>query len=167
MAFDSASVVSCEPIFARLFSNQQGRFFMRKTIVLCGVFAMFLGGNAMAQNSSPDQAGPPPNAASASPDQNTPPPAAAEAPADKGAPASGVSAGRHSSNRDLVISCKDEARLKGLRGVALRSAIDDCVSAQNPMLGARLRCAQKGRAQGVAAGDPIRAFVRSCVAQQH
>lgn len=153
---------------------------MRK-IVLCGIFATFLCGSAVAQNSSSDQSTPPANAAGAPSDQSTPPPNAAvapsgqsvpppspnKAPASNGAPAPGPAAGQRLSNRDLIISCRDEARLKGLRGIALRSAIDDCVSAQNPMLGTRLRCAQKGRAQGVAPGDPLRAFVRTCVGQPH
>lgn len=132
---------------------------MRKTIVLSGILAAALVcGTAMAQTANPpaDQGAPPPSGtgAGAPPDQSAPPP--------------GPATGAPLSNKDLVASCRKDAQAKGLRGDALRSAIGDCVSAQNPRLGARIRCVQQGKSQGVAAGDAMKAFVRNCVAQgQH
>ena len=113
---------------------------MLKTFALSSFFvAALVCGTAMAQtdNSPPGQGVPPPGAA-------------------MGAPP---------SNKDLIANCRADARAKGLRGHALKSAVVDCVGAQNPKVAARMRCAQQGKAQGVMAGDAMKAFVRNCVAQ--
>jgi hypothetical protein len=69
------------------------------------------------------------------------------------------------SNRAIVAGCRNDARAKGLRGPALQSAVYDCIGGQNPQLAARMRCRQQARAQGIARGGAMKAFMRSCVAQ--
>ena len=81
------------------------------------------------------------------------------------APPPGAAMGSNSSNKELIASCRAEARAKGLKGDALKSAVDGCVGAQKPEVAARMRCRQQGRAQGIAAGDALKAFVKNCVAQ--
>jgi hypothetical protein len=68
------------------------------------------------------------------------------------------------SARQLIASCRSEARAKGLSGEAFRSALDECVGAQRPRAAARLHCRQEGRAQGMS-GDALRGFVKSCASQ--
>lgn len=90
-------------------------------------------------------------------------------PADQGAPGAaapgaGGSMGAKSSAKDLIASCRSDARAKGLKGDALKSAVNDCVGAQQPKTAARLECRQQGKAQGKS-GDDLKAFVKSCVAQ--
>ena len=68
------------------------------------------------------------------------------------------------SAKELIASCRTDARGKGLTGDALKAAVDECVGAQRPKVAARLQCRQQGRAQGLA-GDELKAFVQNCVAQ--
>ncbi|MGA2793515.1 MAG: hypothetical protein ABSE69_08265 [Roseiarcus sp.] len=84
--------------------------------------------------------------------------AAAEAPA--AAPAGGKPTGK-----ELIASCRADARAKGLSGDALKTAVDECVGAQRPKLAARLQCRQQGKAQGIA-DDDLKAFVKTCLAQR-
>ena len=128
---------------------------MLKTVVLSELLTVgLMCGQPMAQTVSPSPGTPPTT------DQETPPATAPQA-----APPAGAAATPNLSNKEIVAGCKNDARAKGLRGAALRSAIDDCVGAQNPTLAARMRCSQQGKAQGVARGNSMRAFIRNCLAQ--
>ncbi len=102
-----------------------------------------------------DQGGPAPAGA----DQGPPPGAAA----DQGPPPGGAMGGKQSS-KELIASCRSDAKAKGLRGDELKSAVDECVGAQKPKVAARLQCRQQGKSQGLA-GDDLKAFVKTCVAQ--
>ena len=96
--------------------------------------------------------------------QNTPPPADQGAPPDAGSGGAPPAGGGKSATKELVAGCRSDAKAKGLKGDALKSAVDDCVGAQNPKAAARLECRQKGKAQGLA-GDDLKAFVKTCAAQ--
>jgi hypothetical protein len=136
---------------------------MLKTVVFPGLLTVALMcGQAMAQTENPQQGAPP------AADQGPPPPAGQEAappPAAPGTPPRGGAMAPASSNKAIVAGCRNDARAKGLRGPALQSAVYDCVGSQNPQLAARMRCREQGKAQGIAQGGAMKAFMRSCVAQ--
>jgi hypothetical protein len=117
-----------------------GRASMFRTIVISGFLAATLAcGLSFAQT----------------PDEDSPP-------GDYRAPSAAAPAMRSgSSARQLIASCRSQARAKGLRGEQFRSALDECVGAQRPKVAARLHCRQEGRAQG-ASGDELREYVRNC-----
>ena len=69
------------------------------------------------------------------------PPAAPPA-TDQAAPPAAPPAGATTpspSNKEIIAGCRSDARAKELRGAALRSAIGECVGAQNPKLAAQMR----------------------------
>ncbi len=137
---------------------------MLKTVVYPGLLTVALMcGQAMAQTENP-QPGAPPAAGQGAPpaagQEAAPPPAAAPA-----APPPGGAMAPAGSNRAIIAGCRNDARAKGLRGPALQSAVYDCVGGQNPQLAARMRCNQQARAQGIARGAAMKAFIRSCVTQ--
>jgi|SRR5580700_7067615 len=120
---------------------------MLKTVALSALFAVALvctPGLAQTTSPSPDQAAPPPDAA----------PAAEPTPG----------AGAKPSAKELISSCRADARTKGLKGDEFKSAVNDCVGAQRPKVAARLQCRQQGKAQGKD-GDDLKAFVKDCMAQ--
>lgn len=107
--------------------------------------------------------GPSPAADAGSADQ-APPPAGA-APADQGPPPGAAAAAPGKpSGKELIASCRADSKAKGLKGDALRAAVDECVGAERPKLAARLQCHQQGKAKGLA-GDELKSFVKSCVAE--
>jgi hypothetical protein len=111
---------------------------MLKTVALSALFAVALvctPGLAQTTSPSPDQAAPPPGAMGAKP-----------------------------SAKELISSCRADARTKGLKGDEFKSAVNDCVGAQRPKVAARLQCRQQGKAQGKD-GDDLKAFVKDCMAQ--
>lgn len=127
---------------------------MLKTVVLPGLLTVALMcGQAMAQAVNPPSGAPPAT------DQGAPPAAA------PGGPPAGAATVPGPSNKEIIAACRNDAQAKGLRGAARQSAVWDCVGAQNPQLAAQMRCRQQGRAQGIARGDAMKAFIRSCVAQ--
>jgi hypothetical protein len=124
---------------------------MLKTVVLSAFFAVaVVCAPALAQTNppAPDQAAPPPGAAPAAP-------AAEPSPGAMGA---------KPSAKELVASCRADARSKGLKGDEFKSAVNDCVGAQRPKVAARMQCHQQGKAQGKD-GDDLKAFVKDCMAQ--
>jgi hypothetical protein len=136
---------------------------MLKTVVFPGLLTVALTcGQAMAQTENPQPAAPPAAGQAAPPAAGQPAPPSGGQEAAPTAPPAGAAA---ASNKQIISGCRSDARAKGLRGTALQSAVWDCVGAQNPQLAARMRCGQQARAQGVARGDAMRAFIRSCVAQ--
>ena len=121
---------------------------MLKTVALSALFAVGLvctPGLAQTTSPSPDQAAPPPDVA----------PAAEPTPGAMGA---------KPSAKELISSCRADARTKGLKGDEFKSAVNDCVGAQRPKVAARLQCRQQGKAQGKD-GDDLKAFVKDCMAQ--
>lgn len=127
-----------------------------KSVVLPGLLAgALLCGQAMAQTDSAP-AGAPPAANPGVP--------SVTAPAVAPAPAGGATSGAP-TNKEIIAGCRNDAQAKGLKGPDLQSAVRDCVSAQKPKLAARMACAQQGRAQGVAKGDAMKAFVKNCLGQ--
>ena len=129
---------------------------MLKTVALSALLAFALGcASALAQTNppSPDQAAPP------AADQTAPP--AGSAPAAE--PSPGAMDAKPSA-KELIASCRADARGKGLKGDEFRSAVNDCVGAQRPKVAARMQCRQQGKAQGKD-GDDLKAFVRDCMAQ--
>ena len=91
------------------------------------------------------------------------PPPANGASADQGPPPAAALGGKPPA-KQLIASCRSDARAKGLTGDALKAAVGECVGAQRPKVAARMQCRQQGKAQGLA-GDQLTAFVKSCVAQ--
>jgi hypothetical protein len=127
---------------------------MPKRAVFFGLLtAALICGQAIAQAENP-QPGAPPAAG-----QEAPPAAAPTA------PPRGAATAPTPSNREITAGCKNDARSKGLRGAAMQSAVLDCVNGQSPQLAARMRCNRQARAQSIARGDAMKAFVRNCVAQ--
>ena len=125
---------------------------MLKTTIFLGLIgATLVLSPAFAQSNPPPDQGPPPAV-----DQGAP---GAAAPSTGGAMGGGKP-----SAKDLIASCRNDSRAKGLRGDALKSAVHDCVAAQSPKAAARLDCRLQGKAQGKS-GDDLKAFVRSCMAQ--
>jgi hypothetical protein len=120
---------------------------MFRPAVLSSIFALALGWTcAQAQTNSP------------------PPDSSVAAPAEAQPVSSPGSMGGKRSNKELIASCRSEARAKGLSGDALKSAVRDCVGAQKPKLAARMQCRQQGKAQGIS-GDELKSFVKNCLNQ--
>jgi hypothetical protein len=123
---------------------------MLKTIVLSCCFAAALSlSPAFAQNTSPPA------------DQSAPP--AADQGAAPAAPAAPAAGGKQ-TNKEIMASCRADAKSKGLKGPEFKSSVHDCVAAQKPKLAARMECRQQGKAAGKS-GDDLKAFVKDCMAK--
>lgn len=116
-----------------------------KTSALALVATVFLALPAFAQSPAPDAA---PAAAA--------PPAAAT-PGDA-QPAKGGKA----KPKEIMMGCRSDAKAQGLKGPAMRKAVDDCVVKQRPDLAGRVQCREDGRAKGLKK-DELKAFVKDCV----
>ena len=92
--------------------------------------------------------------------QSTAPPAdqSATPSADQGAPTPASTA------KALIASCRSDAESKGLKGAERKSAVHDCVAAQNPKVANRMQCRQQAKAQGKS-GDDVKAFVKDCMSK--
>jgi hypothetical protein len=122
---------------------------MLRTIALSFVFSAALTCSAALAQNSP------------APDQGAAP--AADQGAGSAAPAAPAGGGKPSA-KELIASCRADAKSKGLTGEARKTAVHDCVAAQRPKAAARLECRQQGKAQGKD-GDDLKAFVKDCMAQ--
>lgn len=64
--------------------------------------------------------------------------------------------------KPLRASCRDEARAKGLKGVAKRQAVSACVVQQRPDLASREQCRSDGFSKGLRKQE-LHAFVKDCL----
>jgi hypothetical protein len=120
---------------------------MLKSIALCsGLFVLLAFAPVVAQTAAP------------APDQSAAPAARSVVPSDA---ASGSAA--KPTAKDLIAGCRADARGKGLKGDALKSAVRDCVGAQRPKLAERMQCRQQAKAQGLT-DDALKAAVKTCMA---
>jgi hypothetical protein len=120
---------------------------MLKSIAFCsGLIVMLAFTPVVAQTAAP------------APDQGAAPAAGSVVPSGA---ASGSAA--KPTAKELIASCRADARGKGLKGDALKAAVRDCVAAQRPKLAARMQCRQQAKAQGLT-GDAVKAAVETCMA---
>jgi hypothetical protein len=119
---------------------------MIRTLVFSGAFAL-AAAQSLAQTSAP------------APDQSAAPAVGTVV------PSAGAAAGSAATPtaKELIGACRADARAKGLRGDALKSAVRDCVGAQRPKLAERMQCRQQAKAQGLS-GDAMKAAVKTCMA---
>jgi len=70
---------------------------------------------------------------------------------------------RAAANKKLIDDCRAEAKAQGVRGPAIREAVNACVTKSNPRLAKRMACAQQARAQAMTDRAQIKTFVESCL----
>lgn len=100
---------------------------------------------AFAQTPAPDAGGP------------VAAPPAAGAPGDEPA-----GRGGKAKLKEMMTSCRSDAKAQGLKGPDKKKAVMDCVVKQRPELAGRLQCRQDGVAKGLKK-DELKAFVKECV----
>ena len=105
----------------------------------------------------------PANAQTATPE---PAPAPDAAPATGAAPATPTLTPAQQANRDRIKgereTCRAEAQKNGMKGPAMRTAVQDCMAKVDPMAAKRMKCVQAGKAQSLT-GDALRKSVRQCM----
>lgn len=94
------------------------------------------------------------------------------APAADAAPAANTGSGTptltpaQQANRDRIKgereTCRTQAQKDGMKGPAMRTAVQECMAKVDPMAAKRMKCVQAGKAQGLA-GDVLRKSVRQCM----
>lgn len=87
------------------------------------------------------------------------------APATDAAPATPTAAAQQ-PNRDRIKgereTCRTQAQKDGMKGPAMRTAIQECMAKVDPMAGKRMKCAQAAKAQSLT-GDALHKSVRQCM----
>jgi hypothetical protein len=63
--------------------------------------------------------------------------------------------------KELRQQCRSDDSAQGLKGPALKAAVQDCFARARPDLAAVQKCRADGKAQGLADAD-LKAFVRKC-----
>ena len=65
--------------------------------------------------------------------------------------------------KELMQTCRTQAKGQGLSGKDMRQAVMDCVVKEHPGMAGRLKCRMAGMDKGLKPGDDLKAFVKDCM----